>query len=250
MKKPFTALQLYTVRDFTAQDTEGTLRKVKEMGYDYVELAGMYGLKAWELRKKLDDIGLNAISAHVQFKSLEENMAGTIADYKALGCKYIVIPMLAEELLPGGTGCAKQTLENFCTQCKKAGIIPAYHNHAFEFKKLPCGTFKLDKFFEDLPEMYAQLDTGWIKAAGQSPEAYIKKYSGRCPVIHIKDTIEVDEGFEDRPTGKGSQNIPSTIEAALAAGAAGFVVELDKAVGLTSLEAAKESRSYLSSLGY
>ena len=37
------ALQLYTVRDNVAEDFVGTLVKVKEMGYDGVEFAGLFG---------------------------------------------------------------------------------------------------------------------------------------------------------------------------------------------------------------
>lgn len=248
MKKPFVALQMYTVRDFA--DAPATLRKVKEMGYDFVELAGMYDMNAPQFKKLLDEIGLRAISAHVPYNAFEENAAATVADYKLLGCEYLVIPMLPVELIPGGTGCAKDLLKNFCAECKNAGIIPAYHNHAFEFEKLPCGTFKLDALFADVPDLHAQIDAGWVTMAGQSPEAYIKKYAGRCPMVHLKDTAEVENGYEDRPVGKGAQDIPAITKIAFAAGVAGFVVELDKAVGMTSLEAAAESRIYLKSLGY
>ncbi|MCL1862908.1 MAG: sugar phosphate isomerase/epimerase [Defluviitaleaceae bacterium] len=238
--KPFVALQLYTVRDFTAQDVVGTLRKVKEIGYDYVELAGIYDMGFLEFRKVLDEVGLTAISAHVAPDV-------SVVDYKSLGCKYLAIPMVAEELLPGGNKYEKSLFESFSKKCMGEDIVPAYHNHAFEYKKLPCNTFVLDKLFEDVPALQAELDVGWVRAAGQSPEAYIKKYASRCPIVHLKDTIEVENGFEDRPVGKGSLDIPAILQASKSAGVAGFVVELDKAVGITSLQAAKESLEYLSS---
>ena len=37
------ALQVYSVREDAEKDLEGTLRKIKEMGYDGVEFAGLYG---------------------------------------------------------------------------------------------------------------------------------------------------------------------------------------------------------------
>lgn len=253
MGKPFVSLQLYTVRDFAEQNIEDALRKIKEIGYDYVELAGLYGMEPEKLRKLLDEIGLCAISAHVQFKELAADTAGAIAVYKALGCEYIVIPMLPLECLPGGSEYeeTKAVVEKFCDTCNEAGVIPLYHNHAHEFEKLTDNLFKLDKFFEDIPALKAQLDTGWIKAARQDPIAYIKKYAGRCPIVHLKDTfVNSYNGYEDRPVGKGSQNIPETISIALATGTVGFVAELDKTVGMTSIEAADESRKYLQSLGY
>ncbi|MCL2357553.1 MAG: sugar phosphate isomerase/epimerase [Defluviitaleaceae bacterium] len=247
---PFTALQLYTIRDFTAQDVPGTLRKVKEMGYDHVELAGTYGMEFPGFKAILDEIGLCAISAHVQYDDLKSDMAGTIASYRSLGCEYVIIPMLQRDQLPGGTNCLKEFFMQFCAECKKAGVVPAYHNHAHEFERLPDGTFILDKLFEFVPELFAELDTGWLTAAEQCPAEYIKKYGSRCPIVHLKDTTLVDGKYEDRPVGKGSQDIAGIIAAAHEAGASGFVAELDRAVGLSSLNAAKESREYLKSLGY
>jgi len=253
MKKIFVALQLYTIRDFANDDAAGSLRKVKEMGYDYVELAGTYDLSFQETGNILSELELAAISAHVSFDELRKDLAGTISAYKSLGCEYIIISMLKSERLAGGEEWeeTKDFLKQFCAACKAAGVIPAYHNHAHEFEKLANGEFVLDAFFRELPEISAQLDTGWIKAAGQSPEAYIKKYAGRCPVVHIKDTIENSQNcYVDTPVGQGSQNIPATVEVSAESGVSGFVVELDRPHGKTSLEAARESREYLKSLGY
>ncbi|MCL1878960.1 MAG: sugar phosphate isomerase/epimerase [Defluviitaleaceae bacterium] len=251
MSKLFVALQLYTVRDFTETDVAGTLRKVKAMGYDYVELAGTYGMGFAEFKALLDEIGLNAISAHVQYDDLRANMEETIASYKSLGCKYVIIPMMQNDVLPGGKNCSKEFFVQFCYACIQEDVIPAYHNHAHEFERLSSGEFILDKLFADVPALFAEIDTGWVTAAGLCPEEYIKKYTGRCCVVHLKDNAKNADGkYEDRPVGKGSQNMAGIINAAVAAGAAGFVAELDRAVGLSSLDAAKESREYLKSLGY
>ena len=59
------ALQLYSVRDDMAADFEGTLKKVKELGYDGVEFAGLYGKTAAEVKALCEEIGLTPISAHV-----------------------------------------------------------------------------------------------------------------------------------------------------------------------------------------
>ena len=57
-------LQLYTVRDAMEQDFEGTLKKVKEFGYDGVEFAGLFGHTAAEVKNMCAEIGLTPISAH------------------------------------------------------------------------------------------------------------------------------------------------------------------------------------------
>jgi len=253
MSKPIVALQLYTVRDFAAKDLPGTLNQVKSMGYDAVELAGTYGLDAAAFKKHLDDAGLEAVSAHVSANAFEEDAAGTAALYKALGCRLISIPSLPMEALPGGAGfeATKALVTEAASHCKEHDMMLGYHNHAYEFETLPCGSFVLDALFESTPDiLQAQIDTGWVLAAGHDPVAYVKKYTGRCASVHLKDIVKVDGKFEDRPVGKGSQDIPAVIKAAIKAGAYIMVAELDEAVGMTSLEAAKQSREYLKALGY
>jgi len=272
MTKPTVALQLYTVRDFATKDLPGTLSKVKAMGYDAVELAGMYGLEPGAFKQQLDAAGLKAVSAHVPFKAFEEDMDGTVAVYNALGCKVLGIPHLSPEDLPGGPNFenSKAVIQKAAALCKEQGMILAYHNHDFEFETLPCGTFVLDALFAETPadQLQAQLDTGWVTVAGQDPVSYIQKYTGRCPAVHLKDVISVDGAgktvellgsanklesgakYEDRPVGQGLQDMPAVTKAAVEAGAFILVAELDAAVGMTSLEAAKQSRDYLKSLGY
>ena len=67
------ALQVYSVRDFAEKDFKGTMEKVKAMGYEGVELAGLYGHNAVELKKILDEVGLAFISAHVPLTELEKD---------------------------------------------------------------------------------------------------------------------------------------------------------------------------------
>jgi len=272
MTKPTVALQLYTVRDAASKDLPGTLAQVKAMGYDAVELAGTYGLETAVFKQMLDDAGLKAPSAHVPIQALETDTAGTIAAYKALGCKVLGIPHMSLETLPGGPEFAKYKalILKAAALCKEQGLTLAYHNHDFEFNTLPCGTYVLDALFSEIPanELQAQIDTGWVTVAGLDPVSYIGKYTGRCPAVHLKDVVQVDNAgktvellgsadklesggkYEDRPVGQGIQDMPAVTKAAVNAGAYILVVELDEAVGMTSLEAAKQSREYLKSLGY
>lgn len=44
-------LQLYTLRNEMGKDFKGTLEKVKELGYEGVEFAGLFGKKAQKLKR-------------------------------------------------------------------------------------------------------------------------------------------------------------------------------------------------------
>ena len=59
-------VQLYSVRNDAAADLPAVLAKVKEMGYDGVEFAGYYDHSAADLRKMLDETGLEADGRHLR----------------------------------------------------------------------------------------------------------------------------------------------------------------------------------------
>lgn len=61
-------IQVYGLRDQleeTPENFENVMQKIYDMGYDGVELAGLYGLKPEFVRETLARIGLIPISAHV-----------------------------------------------------------------------------------------------------------------------------------------------------------------------------------------
>ncbi|MEE1330476.1 MAG: sugar phosphate isomerase/epimerase, partial [Acutalibacteraceae bacterium] len=64
------ALQLYSVRTDMETDFEGTLKKVRALGYDGVEFAGLFGHSAEEIKKICAETGLTPISAHVPYADL------------------------------------------------------------------------------------------------------------------------------------------------------------------------------------
>lgn len=56
MKTLPVAVQVYSVRDDAERDFKGTMQKIKDMGYDGVELAGLYGMKPAEVKAILEEV--------------------------------------------------------------------------------------------------------------------------------------------------------------------------------------------------
>ena len=185
------ALQLYSVRDTMETDFEGTLKKVKELGYDGVEFAGLYGKTAAEVKKMCSEIGLVPISAHVPYGELLKGEE-TFKAYAEIGCKYIVIPWINGEYLAGGEKNAEfiENVKKFGELANANGMKLCYHNHDFEFKKVD-GEYKLDRLYSDVSKdlLLTQLDTCWVNVGGENPSDYIRKYSGRIEIIHLKDFV-------------------------------------------------------------
>jgi len=266
MKKWPIALQVYSVREDAERDFEGTMRKIKAMGYDGVELAGTYGKTAVECRKITDEVGLTFISAHVRLELLED--PAILDDYCAAGLKFVAVPWLqaptTEEEVNGYIARIRAVAE----KCKAKGMQLLYHNHDFEFKKIN-DKYILDTFYDTIPAdlLQTELDVCWVNVGGEDPSAYLRKYAGRAPILHMKDfagrksenmyaLIGSDAKKEDstgefqfRPVGMGLQNIPSILDAAVDADVQWLVVEQDRpSLDKTPLECAELSVKYLKSL--
>jgi sugar phosphate isomerase/epimerase len=269
------AVQVYSVREDAQKDFKGTLQQIKDMGYDGVELAGLYKLAPSDVKRALDEVGIPAISAHVPYELLTKDTEKTIDDYIIIGCQYIVIPYLVDDLRPGSPNFDNvlKEIERIGKVCKSKGVTLLYHNHDFEFVRMQDGSYGLDAIYSAISSEYlqTQLDTCWIKVAGEDPVKYIEKYANRSPVVHVKDFYkegmpqdmyeligietekkeEVPKGFfEFRPVGYGMQNVPAILEATLKAGARWIVVEQDSSNDRTPMEAIRMSREYLRKLGW
>ncbi|MEA4822613.1 MAG: sugar phosphate isomerase/epimerase [Clostridiaceae bacterium] len=272
MKTVPVALQLYTVRDMIAQDLPGTLRAVKAAGYDCVEPAGLCGVTADELKAELDAAGLKAVSAHVALAEFEGKIRETLAEYKKLDCKYVVIPYLPEEERYG-TPAFDKTLADIAAigaAAHAVGMQLLYHNHDFEFTKVADGRYALDYMYDTIDPKYlaTELDVCWVRVGGASPVEYLKKYANRAPVIHLKDYVGEKSAhmyeligikseaagepqkFEFRPVGSGVQDFPAILAAVTETNAEYVVVEQDQSYTQASIDAAKQSRDYLKSLGW
>ncbi len=268
MEKKKIAVQLYSVRDAMQEDFYGTLKQVKSFGYDGVEFAGLFGNAPEDVKKMCDELELIPISAHVPVADLMADMEGTIEAYRTIGCKYVVIPYLTEDMRPGQEGFA--SLLDFMKILGKAladrGMVLQYHNHDFEFVKLD-GEYALDILYKEVgPELLqTQLDTCWINVGGENPTEYVRKYAGRTPTIHLKDFVgqksdnmyqligiddnekqEAAQKFEFRALGRGKQDFPSIVKAGIEGGADWFIVEQDMATeGFTPLQSIEISAKYL-----
>lgn len=271
MKRLPIALQLYSIRGDMERDFEHTLEIVRYMGYEGVEFAGLFGREPASVRAICKTLGLNPISSHVPINMFIENAEQTLLDCKALGCEFVVIPWLEREYLPGNRKYNEliTLIQSVGKRARELGMTLLYHNHDFDFKQLD-GAYLLDIMYNDIAQEYleTQIDACWVNVAGENPAAYLRSYTGRAPVVHLKDynggksdnmyaLIGIDEdnqqtssgSFEFRPLGKGVQDIRSLLSAASDCGAQWLVVEQDEpTAGISAIDCAKSSIEYLKSL--
>ena len=262
------AIQLYSLRDDMEKDMPKTLRAVRDMGYDGVEFAGLFGREPEEVRRICDELSLVPVSAHVPFADMEQDPEGVAEIYHRLGCRQLVIPYLDSVYLPGNEkyGDLQKGARAVAAAAKKRGMVLCYHNHDFEFARLN-GKYKLDILYTDLPAeiLQTQIDTCWAKVAGENPAEYLRRYAGRCPTVHLKDfageksehmysligkeeDAQARNAFEFRPCGYGRQDMPTLVRSCEECGAEWLIVEQDNpGLGKTAMECAEMSVKYLRS---
>ncbi len=208
MARPGIALQMYTVRAEAQADFAGTLRQVAAIGYPAVQLAGYGDRQAADLRQLLDDLGLTVAGAHIALERLETALDDEI-DYNAqLGNRDLICPILRAERRgdEAAVRAVVGTLNAIGARCRERGARFSYHNHAFEFERVGDRTLMeilLDE--TDPAAVYWEPDVYWIAHAGQDPAAWLRRYAGRCPLVHLKDMTagqpptfaEVGEGILD-----------------------------------------------------
>lgn len=268
-------LQLYSLREDLKADFEGTLAKVKEMGFDYVELAGgLYDRDAKEIARIMKESGLELISMHRAYSSLLENPSD-IEMLRDLGVRFCGLPwMPADQYVLEEN--FQQRIKDFTKigqMLKDNGIQLLYHNHDFEF--LPYeGRPLLERMLDLIPSdlIQTELDMGWVMYGGQDPAEYLKKFAGRAPLVHLKDLafqiprdtklgpVLVEGQWKQRDVGAdgliyaavgdGWLNVPEIMRAAEEAGSEFVIVEMDYSFDIPAIDAVKKSREYLRSIGY
>ncbi len=264
-QEKFGGLALYTVRDDMGKDAKATLQAVADAGYKNIESAGyaegkFYNMSPTDFKAFLNEVGLTPISTHQGSVTLE-NADSMIADVKAAGFEYFVIPVPPmglftfnqEDRSMGMTGGASNLAEILTTlgkKCSEAGLKLLYHNHDFEFVKDKDGIVTIDYLLENTDPKYVnfQMDLFWVTKAGADPIAYFKKYPGRFIIWHVKD---MDEQGRFSPVGNGTIDFERILAEKELSGMKYYMVEQDMTFdGLKPLEAIKISHQGIKKIGF
>ena len=246
------SVQLYTVRDLTAKDFAGTVKKIAGIGYRSVELAGYGNLKtAAEAKKALDDAGLKVDGTHASIESLENELPRVLDDAEAVGTTLIICPWMPEARRKDAAGWKQvaAALNKAGRACHERGIDFAYHNHAFEFDKFD-GKTGLDILFDNSEAhlVKAEIDVYWVKHGGEDPVERINKLGDRVVALHLKD-MAAGEDRRFAEVGTGVLDFKPILAAAAKLRVRYGAVEQDSTYGKDPLEAIRTSFQNLQKLG-
>ena len=252
-------LQLYTIRDAMDKDVPGSLKKVSDTGFKYLEMAGynngkFYGYMPVDFKKMVNDMGMEVISSHagISPQGISEDDAKKMADDHAkVGAKYCMQPYIADEDRKSVAGYQKMVSDwnKVGKIMKETGVQFGYHNHNFEFGPIEGKVPYFDIFLPEMDKEYLtmELDLFWATKAGINPVELFKKYPGRFQLFHMKDMYTKEAPFfktesnDFAPVGAGVINFREILAAKKIAGMKYMFVEQDQTKDDKPFDAIKTS---------
>jgi sugar phosphate isomerase/epimerase len=267
-------IQLYAVRDELTKDTPATLKALHDIGFREVEYFSSGKYSVADYHKLIADAGLTCPSAHLPFTGATD-LEPIFASANTLGAHFAVSSVFVN-LFPKGrpTQAADQMdsmpalgldtfkklaahMNDVGRKAKAAGLQYAYHNHNFEFEKMPDGSYGYDVLLNETDHdlVKFEIDCGWMTVAGASPQSYFKRHPGRFRMLHVKDFRPIKPTIDlvgpGRPTGvelgHGFIDYKSIFAAAKTAGIVHIFAEQEAPYQRGQLESAKVSYDFLHS---
>lgn len=237
MKLNQVAAQLYTLRDHikTPTDIAASLKKVRAIGFEAVQVSGMGPIEESELVKILEGEGLTCCATHEPSDVILDEPQRVIDRLKKLNCKYTAYPSpkgvdMSDESQVRGLA-AK--LDKSGAALREAGLVLGYHNHASEFIRHNGKTGLEIIYGETKPEnLVGEIDTYWVQYGGGDCVDWCERLAGRLPLLHIKDYKFT---AENKPImaeiGNGNLDWKRIIPAAEKSGCEWFIIEQDVCPG-------------------
>jgi sugar phosphate isomerase/epimerase len=252
------ALELYTVRAEAQQDFAGVLDRVAAIGYVGVEVSGLHGMPAGELRSRLDALGLELMGAFGILPPApgENGATGAAAEMviderfleaqQMLGNDVVVAGLMPAEVASLDALDRGAERLNRCAELVRGRQMAlGYHNHWWEFESRDGWTPMTSLLERVEPDVFLEVDIYWLQTAGLDPVETLAELGSRVRRLHVKDGPCV-QGVPQTALGDGRVDLAAVLAAAPQAD--WHVVELDEYAG-QMFEAVEASYGYLTERG-
>jgi sugar phosphate isomerase/epimerase len=193
--------------------------------YD-MEFSSLFGKKAVDIRKLLDERGMYCSSFGVSYSDALMKADEVASNAKELGAKFVRVAWiphdgpftkeLADKTIADFSKIGKNLKENF-------GLAFCYHNHGFEFAPFEGGTF-FDYIAKNTDPNYVnfEMDILWTFFPGMDPAKLLEQYPNRFKLMHVKDLKKgivgnlsgATSSENDVALGTGQLNLPAIMKAA------------------------------------
>jgi len=216
----------YTYRQSLQKDMATTLDSLKAMKVYDMEFSSLFGKKAVDIRKLLDERGMYCSSFGVSYSDALIKADEVAANAKALGAKFVRVAWIPHDG-PFTKELADKTIADFSqigqNLKENYGLEFCYHNHGFEFAPYEGGTF-FDYIAKNTDSKFVnfEMDILWTFFPGIDPAKLLEQYPNRFKLMHVKDlkmgvigNLSGGTSSEnDVALGTGQLNLPAIMKAA------------------------------------
>ena len=245
--------QSYTVRKFCQNEADlgHTLEKIAAIGYRYIQLSAIGPIEPKRIKALCDQNGLMIVLTHNPEGDFLERPEELIDRHLLYGCSYVGLGYLPDRYH------SPEWLPRFgvdflpaAERLHSAGLKMMYHNHAFEFARMPDGKAMMDHLLAMIPAdlMGLTADTYWLQYGGIDPYSWLETHARRLHCVHLKDFSI--SGFDIRmaPVGAGNLDFPRILDILRCNGTTEYaLVEQDECYGVSPFACLKQSYDYLKS---
>ncbi|MDH2443390.1 sugar phosphate isomerase/epimerase [Amnibacterium sp. CER49] len=209
------SVQLYSVRGAVADDLQGSLQRLADIGFTNVELYGFVD-KADQYAAALEATGLSAPSAHAPVLQYDDP-APAFEAAKRLGVGTLIDPHHPREQWTTADDVqrAAELMNRAAERASQAGLAFGYHNHWWELENRVDGTPALEVLAAELsPEVVLEVDTFWASVGGVDAPDLLRRLGDRVQLIHVKDGPISRDTRTQLPAGQGEVDVPAVLAAA------------------------------------
>lgn len=260
-RRPTIGVNSYSVRASMTGHAQSTLRQLKHIGFEEVELVGEKELDhATPMSRQL---GLGVLSLHVWDlfdpgapNAVHTSAAETLAGHAhRLGVPYVVF---AGEV-PREACSDLRSAHLFCDAIEQVGRLMAQRQVGFLVHPEPSvfaavGSSSIfDQLLERTSGDYVNFepDVFWIAHVGRDPVRELERLGNRTKIVHLKDRkkgLPIASPWDDAPLkadaftplGGGSLDVPGILRTALVSGVRHLVLEHDVALADPLIDLAQD----------
>lgn len=246
--------QSYTVREYcrTAEDLGQTLEKIVAIGYRSVQLSAIGPIAPEKVKELCDRNGLRIVLTHNPETDFLDRPEELIRRHRLYGCRYAGLGYLPDRYhTPEGAARFAADFRPAAEKLREAGLKMMYHNHAFEFERMPDGRTLMEHLLEAMPPelMGVTADTYWLQYGGADVCRWLQEHAERLHCVHLKDYAV--SGFDIRmaPVGSGNLDFARILGILRRNGVTEYaLVEQDDCYGASPFDCLKQSHGYLARL--
>ncbi|MFV0380974.1 MAG: sugar phosphate isomerase/epimerase family protein [Breznakia sp.] len=226
--------QMYGFRKEIEKNPELCFQKVKDLGFDHIQLDGMRGRDPQCIKDAIEKSGLIVDSMHIKHDRFISDVEGIIAEGELFNCKEVYLKYIEDEFqVEYGYKFTKYALIKAAKTLEEHGFKVGLHSPEYDFNN-KVDNFKIMDYIcleEDGIKIHPEPDTYWLSVAQQDIVSYINQYKQRILTIHLKD-IDTSLDLKDmdtnlRPCGKGNVDFKSILKWGMDNGIQSFAIEQD-----------------------